>query len=391
MKQKLFTPAFIILFIENFLFFASHGSLNTFPAHLSDIGASRAYIGFFMNVNPLMLVLSVLFFSSLIRKIPWKSQLFIGFFLQIVSFSLSFFISDNVIILMILRFLSAFSYYAGFTVNVLMAFSIIPPKQRAGGIALFGISGVLSNPATSFLGEKIIQYNNPKYLFLLGIGFTVLAIIMTSQIRIKQEKTHSCPLCFWDILQRKRLWGLMFIMFAVGGSWSTLTTFIPNLSQERFGVVYLSYYFFAFSIIAILSRFFFMGFIDLIPLKKILLFALFIAFSSMIMTRFVYHPWQFYLVGLLYGTAHSILYPVVNAAFVSSGSRSEQTILSNTCIVFYTAGNILNTTLFGWAGDLFGTGTIFICMAGFIAICIAVTYKININRVKVIENPETCP
>ncbi len=371
MKKVLFSPAFLILFLENFFFFTTRNSLNMLPPYLTTLGATKGFIGFFMNLSSLVLVIFVVFFTKMADRADKKKLLLTGFILQFFALIFMFLFPENLLFLLFMQFLASFSYAFGFTINAGLAFEIIPQKYRTGGIAIFGLSGVLAGPAGSYFGELIVKYLHPRYLFALSWLFCLLALILVFFIqKEKQKKEDHISISFWDVIKRKELFVLIIAGIMVGGGWSVLATFIPNFTKERLGMANLSAYFIANALIAFLSRAVFSRFIDRTSKRDLVMLGSGLVFFSMILTAVLHFPWQLYGIGLLYGLGHSILYPVLSAAFVDSGHDREKFSLNNTFIAFYTFGTVFVSTLFGLVGDFFGTVSIFISMALFALFCV---------------------
>ena len=59
MRQILLSRSFISLFLQSFLVFCGLNVMNVLPDHLVSIGASKTYVGLFMNIGSLALVLLV--------------------------------------------------------------------------------------------------------------------------------------------------------------------------------------------------------------------------------------------------------------------------------------------------------------------------------------------
>jgi predicted MFS family arabinose efflux permease len=354
MKKLIFNPAFILLFIENFFFFSSRNSLNMLPPYLTFLGASKGYTGFFMNVSSLMLVVFVLFFMGTVSRSGKKRLLLSSFSLQLISLIFMFVFPRNLVLLMALQFSAAFSYAFGYTINSSLAFDIIPPQKRISGIAIFGLSGVLAAPAGSFFGEKIYAFLHPEYLFLLSAVFCILSIICVFLIKEEKAGKEQHFSTFWQIIMRKDLTLLFVLSLLLGGAWSVLATFLPDFTKIRLGLANLSSYFIANSIIAVLSRTVFARTIDNTSRKSLIISALSLILMSMGLACLLNMHWQLYAIGLLYGLGHSILYPVLNAAFVDSGKGLDKFSLSNAFIAMYTLGNVALCTILGIQGDWLG-------------------------------------
>ena len=80
-KDSFFSPTFFHLFFTNLFFFLGFASLYILPDHLNKLGASKTYIGFFMNIQSLELVIFVIFFGRFLNKIKRKNFIIIGFIL----------------------------------------------------------------------------------------------------------------------------------------------------------------------------------------------------------------------------------------------------------------------------------------------------------------------
>ncbi|MGA2141638.1 MAG: MFS transporter [Brevinematales bacterium] len=378
MRKIILSPAFILIFLENFFFFSSRNSLNMLPPYLASLGASKAYTGFFMNISSLLLVVFVLFFTGFASRLNKKYLLTAGFSLQLVSLILMFFCPRNLNILLIFQFLSSFSYAFGFTINSSIAFDIIPPGKRTSGIALFGLSGVLAAPTGSFFGEIMSNLFRPNSLFILSAFFCLLSLILVFFIHDEPGHGSNSGVSFWKILKNRELSLLFFLGILLGGAWSVLTTFIPDFTSARLGFANLSFYFFANSVIAVLSRTVFAKTIDNISRKRLIITALTLIALAMLMTSLLFLPWQLYAIGVLYGLGHSILYPVLNAAFVDSGKGLDKFALSNAFIAMYTLGNVALCTILGVQGDFIGSflgnngglTSIFISMGLLAAACV---------------------
>ena len=88
---------FWILFLQNFLFFSSHGALKNLSPYLIQLGLSKTFIGFFMNINAIGLILFVLFLGRYVENISKKILILITYSLEFISYIFMFFYSTNII------------------------------------------------------------------------------------------------------------------------------------------------------------------------------------------------------------------------------------------------------------------------------------------------------
>jgi MFS family permease len=380
-KNKfLVSPAFIFLFAINFIFFSCFTSLNMLPAYLSSIGAGKAFIGFFMNVNSLETVLFVIIFGRYSNMINKKFALIAGFSIFIISLLLMFMFSGNLLVLLCLRIIGSVSYVFGYTLITNIFFEIIPVETRTSSIALFGISGILSNPFGAFLGETVLKGLHPRYLFLLAACLAVTELIMFIFLKIKKNAANPESSTLRNVLKIKKIRPFIINAFITGGLFSVFVSFIPRFTLERIGVSTLSLYFVSFSTVAVIGRIFFSGFIDGIERKKMIIIALITMFISLVLMLFLFNKYELLLIGLFHGIGHSIMYPVLNTSVLDCGEDDQKAILNNTFILFYTLGGIVLATVLGFIGDIFDTVSIFISMICVIIISSIITVKYFYSR-----------
>ncbi|MCK4798470.1 MAG: MFS transporter [Spirochaetes bacterium] len=373
-KDPLFSPTFFHLFFTNLFFFLSLACLYILPDHLNKLGASKTYIGFFMNIQSLELVIFVVFFGRFSNKIDRKLFIIIGFVLFFVSMFFMFLFCDNLILLLVFRSISSVAFAFGFTLIFSLVYDVIPPNKRRGGAAIFGISGVVSSPIGAFLGERILKHFDVQYLFVLASIFSLISIILALFIkeRVSVHKGKD-SITIWEIVRKKELAPLIFIALIHGGAFSTFASFIPSFSKERLGVANLSRFFIAFSVIAISTRLFFFKLIEKISKKILIIFSLSFMAIAMLIILTLRSKWELFLVGFAYGIGHSIIFPTLSSSFINIAKEEEKIIFNNVFLTFYTLGLVALSTGLGFVGDIFKTSSIFFTMCLIILIGIGVS------------------
>ncbi|URA10939.1 MFS transporter [Thermospira aquatica] len=351
--------AFWFLFILNFLSFSSHAALNTLPVYFSSLGISHAFVGFFMNIHGAVVVFFVMFFLGFTEGMGKKRMMFLSYGIQLVSYVLMFLFAWNIPLLVILRIFSSFSYAVGFTVNAAFAFDTLPVEKRVGGIALFGISGILSHPFAAFVGKHILEVS-PKGIFLFGAALVVLALgilFFVEEKPWKKEEFHAQDV--GDVLQKRNLWLYLLLAGVLGGAFGTLSTFVPQQTLQRLGTSFLATYFTSYAVVAILIRVLFSSFLDRVEKNWLLLGGFFLAAMAMIEMAMVRNKWEVFFVGFLYGIAHTILYPVLSAQVVKESAEEEKFVTNSVLIGSYTLGGFVISSVLGMFGDRLRTSAIF--------------------------------
>lgn len=374
MTIKNYKITFAGIFILNFLFFLSHTTINMLPPYLKELGASNGYIGLYMNMTSLGLMLYVIVFGKRAALILRKPALIASHLLFAMSMGFSFVFHENLAVLFVLRIISSISYFFGYTINFNVIYDILPYEKRVRGVAFFGVSGILSNPLGAYIGEWIIKSNSGYYLFSAAMFAAVIAVLWICLIPVP-ENIHRNSLTddFISIIKRKELRLNLFISIVFGGAFGLLVSFLPNFTMLKLDKANLSYFFTTFAVIAVLFRIFLYKILEVISFKNLMIFSLssiLISFINLIYLRFDY---QLILTGILYGMGHSILFPVLSTHFVNSGQEHEKVTLTNTFVAVNVAGTVLFSYLFGAISDFTGLKTVYVVFSFIIVITIFLT------------------
>lgn len=365
MKTLLGSIAFWRLFLLNFLFFCSLNVLNVIPDWLVNLGATKTYVGFFMNINSLALVVLVLPLSRFTDRLGRRAIVITGYVVGILSLALMIPFSNSLTALAVLRTLGSLAFCAGFTIHGVEGFEIIPVGKRVAGMAIYGISGLLSNPVSTFIGEQVLTSAYPTLIFAVAAAFLMASLLVALGHRYHRAENNGRPIGLLTLARRREIIPLVLMAIIMGGAFATYASFLANFSRARLGVVGISLFFTAFSAIAILSRLFFSGFIDRMS-SRVLASASFIsiALSFGLSTQLSSSlPWLMVPMGLLYGIGHSLLFPLLSTLMVNSGGPSEKLGLNNLFASVNTLGNIFVALAMGLMADILGLDAVFPAMA----------------------------
>ncbi len=365
----------VIAFILNFLFFLSHHVVSIFPAYLSAVEAPKTYIGLFMNTPALMLCLYVITMGSYYQQFSKKKILICVYSILFITNILMYYSYDNLLILFFLKLLASIPFALSFTILINLAHEFIPDNRRIALLAIFGLSGLLSTPIASLLGEHIAANNGYQYLFLAVSGFSLLLICVSfflyepvSKLPVKQSYS------FWHIIRKKRYLSINLLNLIFGGLFGILVTFIPVFTEMKLGQSNISGFFIAFSAISIILRFLAYIFIDRVSKKHLFLTSFGCGLIAIVFILFLNSYYILYLVGSFYGICHTILFPTLSAAYIHQSEEAEKTIATNVFLSVNMFGMIFWSSLLGFFGDLFGLSFIFMAMIVVIVAAIGISW-----------------
>ncbi len=354
----------MLLFVQNFLTFCAYNFVLVLPEYLANIGANRFLIGLFFNLNSLGLVLLVVPLSLLTDSIGRKKLLVVTYLLSIMAYYGMFIFFYDLGLLFLFKALAALGFCASFTIFGAEIFEIVPKDRRVAGIALFGISGLLSNPVATIAGEWVLQKFGVAWIFFSCILFLSVATILSLGYSFHRTQKFGLK-SFWVLLKKGNLHELIVITLVFGGAFSVFTTFLAKISAERLGYVQISLFFTAFSAIAITSRLLLARWIDRIRKDYLLALCFLLIGLALLGALFLEPGRQLLLIpmGIFYGLGHSVLFPVLSTLFVQKAGLNERLGLSNLYAAVNTFGNISVALVLGLIGDVLGTASIFGMMA----------------------------
>jgi len=372
-RQDLSKP-FISLFIQNFFIFCSFSVMNVLPDHLAGLGASKTLVGLFMNVNSLALVLLVVPLSRYADRLGRKSLMMWAYSSALSTAALSFVFADSLAALMVLRILGVGLYCVVYTLQASEAFGLFPREYRVSGMAVFGISGIVSNPIGAFIGERLLEGPGARWLFVAIFGLTAVALLFAIPFRFTAapEGERKAPLL--ELMRRKELVPLFTLAFMLGGVFAVFSSFLANMTRERLGTVNISIFFLAFSFVAVFMRIFLGSWLERLQ-PRYLASACFVLLAvALILTFRLAHAAMLIPIGLVFGTGRAVLYPLLSTLFVNTGSDADRLGLNNLYSTANTLGSIISAVAMGVVADLFGLSVVFLVMAVLTAVMLPVGY-----------------
>lgn len=368
------TVAFVSLFIQNFLVFAGFSVFNVIPDHLASVGASKTYIGFYMNLNALALVLLVIPLSRFSDRLGRKRLMIAGYATSLAFAALSFFFADDLVALALLRALGTLLFCAVFTIQTTEAFSLIPRERRISGMAIYGTSGLVANPVASFIAERTLDGLGARWLFAVVFAFHALAMILALAYRFHEPGEDAERGSFLALVGRAELAPLFALTFVLGGAFAVFSTFLANLTRERLGAVNVSLFFASFSVVAVFIRLFLGPTIESRKAGNLAAVCYASIAASFFMAFGLRSVGALVPIGILYGIGHSVLFPLLSTLFVNSGKDGERLVLNNLYAATNTLGNIVIAVALGAVADAFGVPSVFLCLAVLCAAMVPFAY-----------------
>lgn len=341
------------------------------PDRLAAIGASKTYIGLYMNIGSLMLVALALPLSDHADKFGRKRLVVWGYVLALASLAGSFLYSESLAVLAFMRALGALIFCLAFTVQTSELFGRLPRERRFSGMAIYGISGLFANPLASFIGEVVAARFGARGLFAAAFAFTLAGFVPALLHRFHEREAGSAAgVSFAALVRRKELHILFAFAFLLGSSYAVFATFLVNLTRERLGVATISSFFAPFSAVAIFIRLFLGRRLERLAPRTIIAVCFSLEVVAFAAAFLLGSAWMLPVIGAVFGVGHSVMYPLVLTLFVNSGTDTDRLGLNNLYSSINQAGGILAAVALGALADAAGLPIIFAVMAASCAVMV---------------------
>lgn len=370
----LYTPAFWALFFANMLTVASFGAFFLFPLFITEHGGGEAEIGVVMGVFALASALCRPWVAEMIDRIGRKKSFSIGC-LFMAAFPLCYLIFLDGIAygpLLLLRAAHGVALGICFTAVFTFVADLIPPERFNEGIGIFGISGLTGLAVGPLLAEMILHRFGFAIFFVLsaalaGIGLCLVLPLQESKTSGKTKSDHS----FFTLLRQRKFLVVGSLSLLFGFGLAATVNFVAPLAEERrlpvISIFYLAYSFSAITIRLVGGRM-----SDRIGERRMLPYALAITASGLFTLALVKGSTALAVAGLLAGSGHGLLFPVLNTMAV----RGEPFEIRGKATGIFTggidAGNFLGAFILGLIGDLAGLTPLFATAGGTLLLGLAI-------------------
>jgi len=359
-----FLSSFVRLFVLNFLFNCAQNSTSLLPPYLVSLGAGQGYVGLYNTLGIWLIVVAVVFFGRPLVNLPRVATLRWGYVCLLISYLGSWLWADQLLVLMLVKVVGSLGWVFSATLMVSLLLDLTPAHQRAGGIAVFSIAGMLTNPVTTLAGEAVFQTWGGPALFVLGGAFAVVTLGWSFLLREPQvTRVDEAPASFWTVVVRRELRPLVVLAFAFGVFYSALSSFLPHHTLVTLGRANLSAFLVPFSVVSVVLRFTLGRTFDRHPPRRFLSLSFLAVLVAMVLLLLpASWPW-IAAAGVCYGLGHSVLYPLLNTLFVQAGGEDQKAVYSNVYLVANLLGAVVTTPLLGFLGDAFGFSSVIAVLA----------------------------
>lgn len=259
-KERIWTKDYTLMLTINFIlmsiFYLLIVTMASFATDSFNVSPSIA--GLVSGIYIIGTVGGRLLTGNIINKVGSKKVLIIGLIAFVLT-TLLYFVSLNIGILLLSRFVNGFAVgIAANAVGTIVA-QITPNSRKSEGIGYFSMSLSVATVIGPFLGLVLNQNFSYQVIFALCFILALVSLIIAFVSSIKNEKfeeTLSNSKSKWSIsnfIDIKTLpIGILILLFALG--YSSLISFLSFFAEERNIVSYASMFFIVYSVVVLLTR-----------------------------------------------------------------------------------------------------------------------------------------
>ncbi|MBI9109180.1 MAG: MFS transporter [Spirochaetales bacterium] len=366
--KKLLSPKFVIVSLSFFFFALGNTLFDLLPLHLETIAVGKKEIGFIMSFSGLGGFAALLPLAMMIDRVSLKNLLSAAIGILVISqtvylggaapypfYAVPLFIRGALLSLFMISFMTLISH-------------IVPDEKRMMGFSIFGIMGQLPFPLSIGIGEKIYHLAGFKVITLIAFSCFIISFVI---LRFYREEKPVIPHLMQNslrdmmlIFKSKSIYPFLFSFFILAYAFGTLQVFLPGFLFSR-GINRISLFWIIFPSTIILLRLFFARVFDRFPRTRMLILPLIFLPVSFIILLSVSGYNQLIFPAIVYGIAHGVMFPVLNAAIIDhapEGFRGRVMVISQLTI---SLGFFLSARTGGLIADTASIDAVFQFTAAF--------------------------
>lgn len=354
--ERLFTRAFVLVSLANL---AQSWSFNLFlhlPGFLNQIGAGDLAIGLIFGATG---VTAIAARPSIGRSMDTRGRrgvILAGNALNVLVVSGYLTVTTIGPWVVCIRVLHGLSEAMLFTSLFTYGADCVPAGRRTEGLAMFGVSGMLPIALGASLGDQILAHAGYRMLFLVALGFAVLALLLSLPLRdvhrrpgvpVEPSRGFRAALTQRDLVPLWWMGGIFAMALA------SVFTFLKRYVDETgFGTV--GGFFDAYTAVALVLRIFLGWLPDRVGPLRVLLPALGCLCIAFVLLALADGPTEVVIAGTLFGAGHGFTFPILFGIVVTRAGEADRGSAMGILTGLFDLGVVVGGPLFGSIITRFG-------------------------------------
>ncbi len=368
-REPLLTRPFVLCSVANFAQGLAFNLFLHFPGFLKELGADEVQIGL---IAALTAVASIAVRPSLGRSMDLRGRrgvILLGNALNVLVCALYLTVTAIDLWIYAVRILHGLAEAMLFASLFTYAADCVPASRRTEGLALFGVSGMLSIAMGGELGDWILPRGGYTALFQASVAFGVGSLLLALGLR-DRERPHphedELPRGFAAALRQRDLLPLWWMGAVFATALACIFSFL-NVFVRDTGLGSVRGFFTAYSGAAIVMRVLFGWLPDRAGPKRVLypsLVALAGGFAALAGAESARDVW---LAGVLCGMGHGYTFPILFGMVVTRARDADRGSAMAIYTALFDTGIVIGGPIFGWIIGRAGYSEAYLAAAGLVA------------------------
>jgi predicted MFS family arabinose efflux permease len=371
-RPSLWTRAFVLAWVANFLHSTGFHSFLHWPGWLAQRGESEIMIGLLVAAMSVAAIISRPFVGRMMDTRGRRIVMLVGGAIHVLAtalyLGLDLLADPSWLAIVGVRVVHGVAQASMFSVLFTFAADIVPAERRAEGIALYGISGMIPMAVGVLLGEWVIVGGDYTRVFQLA-GVCALAGLLASAL-LPETRSGAPGRSFFTAARAPELRPLWFVGTSFAMGLAAYFVFLKTYLIEAPELGSMTLFFMTYAIAAVLLRVLFGWVPERLGLIRVLIPSLVIAAAGLAMIALATGPLHLVIAAVACGVGHGFAFPIISALVVTRAQPDER----GSAIALFTAlfdlGVLLGGPCFGVSARYAGYPVTF-ALAG--ALCITAT------------------
>jgi MFS family permease len=374
----LFTRAFVLAWFANGLLNLAAFLFLHLPGFLQGLGAGEAQIGRIMAAQAVGAIVAWPLAGRAMDARGRRVVILAGVALFVLVVGLYLAIDSLGPGIYAVRVLDGVAATLWYTALFTYAADIVPVQRRIEGLAMFGVSGLISIGLGAQSGDVILAHATYRELFLVALGCATLGLMLCLSLHdVRRVHSTSVPprSAAATAVERNLLpvWLAAFTFFVgVAAVFTFMKTFATTTGIGNVGVFFGGY-----AAIAVALRVLLGWLPDRLGARRTLGIAMSAYVVGLGALSLAQAPWHVFAAGLLCGAGHGYTFPVLLSLVVARARPQERGAATAFFVALDWIALLLAGPIVGYVIEHSGYGTAFISHALLLVMGIALFYGLD--------------
>jgi len=353
-----------------------------FPLYVLDLpGGTVTQAGLATTIFLLSVIIVRPFSGMILEKFGRKRMLVISMSAFALS-TFSYMMTDDITMLLILRFIHGISFSIATTVTLSIAADLVPPERRGEGLGYFGMSMNLAMVTGPFLALTLQSFISYTMIFLIFGVIMVIGMVCSLVVKVTEEevpvRTEKRKLSWSDLFEKKAI-AIASVGMLVAVSYASIMSFISVYGQSLDMVQVASFFFVVFAAAMIVSRPVTGRLFDSMGPNIVIIPSLIIYAIGLYVLSITSSPSMFLIAGALVGLGYGTLLPSFQTLAIQASPKKRSAYATATFFTLYDTGLAVGSFVLGIVAGAYGYSDVYLFVAIFVLL-IAVYYKLIMRK-----------